>query len=99
MILIRESLFGASKIPYDEITSLERNSPQLIVYAIPVLAFFTFLEIAYSRYLKNKSYKLKESIGSALVGFGNLGINLLFKVILLYCAVWIYNLVPWRIAF
>jgi sterol desaturase/sphingolipid hydroxylase (fatty acid hydroxylase superfamily) len=98
MVILKESLFGASKIPFNEITQIERNSPQLIVYAIPVLAFFTILEIGYSWYLKNKTYKLKESVGSALVGFGNLGINLVFKIVLIYGAVWIYNLVPWRIA-
>lgn len=97
MIILNGSLFGARPIPYEEITDLENNSPQLIVYAIPFMALFTFLEIAYSWHLENKNYKLKESVGSALVGFGSLGVNLLFKVVLLYGAVWIYNLVPWRI--
>ena len=99
MILLNGSIFGARQIPYEEISNLEKNSPQLILYAIPVMAFFTFLEIGYSWYVQNKNYWLKESIGSALVGFGNLGVNILLKIVLLYGAVWIYNLVPWRIAF
>lgn len=93
------SIFGARKIPYQEITQLENNTPEIIVYAIPAFAFFTFLEIGYSWYLHKKNYKVKESIGSTLVGLGNVGINFLLKVALLYGSVWIYNLVPWRIAF
>lgn len=93
------SLFGAPKIPYEEIINIDKNSPEIIVYAIPAMAFFTFLEIGYSWYMANKVYKLKESIGSALVGFGNVGINLLLKVGFLYGAVWIHNLVPWRMEF
>lgn len=98
MILLNASIFGAPQIPFEAITSLEKNSPQIIVYAIPVMALFTLLEIGYSWHVENKNYKLKESIGSVLVGFGNLGVNLLFKIVLLYGAVWIYNLVPWRIS-
>lgn len=93
------SLFGAPQIPYHEITHIDKSSPEIIVYAIPAMAFFTFLEIGYSWYTENKKYKLKESIGSALVGFGNVGINLVLKVGFLYGAVWLYNLVPWRMEF
>ncbi|WP_207534829.1 sterol desaturase family protein [Desertivirga arenae] len=96
MNLLNGSIFGAKRIPYEDITSLEAESPQLIIYAIPAMAFFTFLEIGYSWYLENKNYRLKESIGSALVGFGSVGIGVFFKIIILYSAVWIYNLVPWR---
>lgn len=98
MILLNGSTIGARRIPYEEITSLENNSPQLIVYAIPVMAFFTVLEIWHSWRIQNKNYRLKESIGSVLVGFGNLVVNLLFKIVLVYGAVWIYNLVPWRMS-
>ncbi len=98
MIFLNSSTIGASPILYEEITNLEKNSPQIIVYAIPFMAFFTLLEIWYSWYVENKNYRLKESIGSVLVGFGNLGVNLLFKIVLLYGAVWIYNLVPWRLS-
>lgn len=100
MVLLTEgNLFGAQEILYEEITNLEKSAPEIIVYAIPVVAFFTFLEIGYSWYLQHKNYKLKESIGSTLVGFGHIGINLLIKVGLVYAAVWIYNQLPWRIAF
>ncbi|MGV3510033.1 MAG: sterol desaturase family protein [Sphingobacteriaceae bacterium] len=98
MILLNtNTLFGAAQIPYHEITHLEKNSPEIIVFAIPVIAIITFLEIFYSWRQKNNNYRLKESVGSALVGFGNIGINLILKIALFYGAVWIYNLVPWRI--
>lgn len=96
MILLQHALFGASEIPFEHITNLEQNSPQIIVYAIPVMAFFTLLEIGYSWHAKKDTYKFRESIGSTLVGLGNVGLNILFKVALLYGAVWIYNAVPWR---
>lgn len=96
MILLQHALFGAPEIPLEQITNLEQNSPQIIVYAIPAMAFFTLLEIAHSWRTEGGKYKFRESIGSTLVGLGNVGLNILFKVALLYGAVWIYNLVPWR---
>jgi len=96
---LSEPFFGAKEIPYHQITHIEKNSPEIIVYAIPFMAFFTLLEIGYSWYEKRKNYKTKESIGSTLVGLGNVFINFLLKVGFLYGAVWIYNLVPWRMTF
>lgn len=37
-------LFGVDTIPYSAITDLEKASANLIVYAIPAMAFFTLLE-------------------------------------------------------
>ena len=98
MTLLKSSFFNADKIPFSEITSIESNSPNIIVYAIPAMAFFTILEVVYSWYTNRKNYKTRESVGSTLVGLGNVGLNLLLKVGLLYAAVWIYNLIPWRMA-
>ena len=89
-------IFGADPIPYEAISHLEKRSPDLIVYALPAVAFFTIVEIIVSWYLERKSYETRETIGSILIGIGNLFINLLLKIGLLYGAVWIYNLVPWR---
>ncbi|RZL34677.1 MAG: sterol desaturase family protein, partial [Pedobacter sp.] len=89
-------LFGAPQIPLDDIVSLEKNTPNLIVYAIPVMAFFTLLEVGHSWYEKRNLYRTKESIGSTLVGLGNVLINFLIKGLLIYGSVWIYNLLPWR---
>ncbi|MCR6722155.1 MAG: hypothetical protein NVV59_18120 [Chitinophagaceae bacterium] len=89
-------LFGAHKIPYEDITNLEKQSGDLIVYAIPFMAFFTLLEMWYSNHSNTKNYNAKESLGSLFVGLGNVAINLFFKVALIYGTVVIYNLVPWR---
>lgn len=91
-------LFGAPQIPFEQILHLEKNAPNLIVYAIPFMAFFTLLEMGVSWYNNHKLYKVKESIGSTLVGLGNVLINLLLKVLLLYFFVWLYNVLPWRLA-
>ena len=90
------SFFGAEKIPFDKLTELEASSPEIIVYAIPVMAFFTLLEVWHSWREKKEIYRTKESIGSTLVGLGNVLINFLIKAGLIYGAVWLYNLVPWR---
>ena len=88
--------FGAEKIPFSEVTNLNNSSPEIIVYAIPVMAFFTLLEIAHSWHHKKQIYRTKESIGSTLVGLGNVLINFLIKTGMIYGAIWIYNIVPWR---
>lgn len=91
--------FGAPKISYDEISSLEAQSGDLIVYAIPFMAFFTLLEIWYSWYSEKKNYDTKESLGSLFVGLGNVAINLVFKLAFIYGAIYVYNVIPWRMEF
>ncbi|UUV21139.1 sterol desaturase family protein [Paenimyroides aestuarii] len=93
------NFFGASPISYDDIKNLEAQSGDLIIYAIPLMAFFTGLEIWYSWYSKRNNYSTKESLGSLFVGLGNVVINLAFKVGFIYGAVYIYNTVPWRMEF
>ncbi len=88
--------FGAPTISYDSIKDLEQQSGDLIVYAIPLMAFFTILEIWYSWYSEKRNYDTKESLGSVFVGLGNVAINLVFKVGFIYGAIYAYNLVPWR---
>ncbi len=92
-------LFGAPEIAYKDIVHLEKNSPEIIVYSLPIVGFFTLLEIICSWYFDRKNYEIKETLGSVFIGLGNLAVNVLLKVALLYGAVWIYNLVPWRIGF
>jgi sterol desaturase/sphingolipid hydroxylase (fatty acid hydroxylase superfamily) len=92
-------IFAAPPIEYSQIANLENASADLVLYVIPVVAIFTIAEIGYSWYSETHNYDRKESIGSLLVGLGNLAINLVAKVGLIYGAVFIYNLVPWRIAF
>ena len=91
-------IFGVDPIPYSRIMQIEENSADLIVYAVPVMAFFTFLEMWYSWKEQKKSYNSKEAWGSLMVGLGNVAINLAFKIAFIYGIVFIYNLVPWRMA-
>jgi len=90
------SFFSAPKIDYSHIVHLEKGSADLIIYAIPVMAFFTLWEMWHSWHHKRKAYNARESFGSLLVGLGNVAVNLAFKVGLIYGAVVIYNFVPWR---
>ena len=88
--------FGASPISFDSLKDIEQQSGDLIIYAIPLMAFFTGLEIWYSWYSKKQNYNTKESLGSLFTGLGNVAINLFFKAAFIYGAVYIYNFVPWR---
>ncbi|MFT4061285.1 MAG: sterol desaturase family protein [Edaphocola sp.] len=92
------SLFGAAKIPMDVIHEVEKNAPNLIVWAVPFMVFFSALEMVVSYFQDRKYYEQKETIGSVLVGVGNLVVSVGVKFVLLYVVVWIYNLVPWRMA-
>jgi sterol desaturase/sphingolipid hydroxylase (fatty acid hydroxylase superfamily) len=90
------SVFGASKIDWGKIDSIKDTAPEIIIWAAPVMFLFVLLEILLS-YLQNKKYyHVKETVGSISVGIVNVLISTWIKVILFYMAVWIYNLVPWR---
>lgn len=90
------SIFGAVRISFDDIHQLQKSAPNLLVYAMPAIIFFTTLEYGLSHFSKHKSYEHKETIGSLFIGIGNLVVNLLMKAVLFYAAVWMYNLLPWR---
>lgn len=90
------SIFGAARIPVNDIHQLEKSAPDLLIYALPFVFFCTALECGFSHFAEHKSYEKKETIGSLFIGLGNLVVNLLMKAILLYGAVWIYNMLPWR---
>ena len=79
-----------------DLASLEQNSPDVIVYAAPVMFFFVLLEYVVSRYQNRDYYKKKETIGSILVGLGNVLVGLLIKTGLFFLFVLVYNIVPWR---
>lgn len=89
-------LFGAPTINLNLISELERQTPNLIVWAVPAMVLFTLIEIVFS-YKDNKAYYEKQELtGSILVGLGNLLVSAALKVSLLLLVVWIYNQVPWR---
>jgi sterol desaturase/sphingolipid hydroxylase (fatty acid hydroxylase superfamily) len=90
------SLFGADKIAMDLIHQVEQKAPNLIVWAVPAMVLFSALEMYISYRQDRKFYEKKETIGSILVGVGNLVVSGGIKVVMLYGVVWLYNLVPWR---
>jgi sterol desaturase/sphingolipid hydroxylase (fatty acid hydroxylase superfamily) len=90
------SLFGAATISIDDIHQLQKDAPNLLVYALPAVIFCTLLEYGLSHFSAHKSYEPKETVGSIFIGLGNLVVNLLMKAVLLYAAVWMYNQLPWR---
>ena len=91
-----ESLFGASPIPADQIWTIEKGAPNLILWGAPIMLALTAIEMIIT-YIQEKPYYDKwETLGSTLVGLGSLVVGAAVKLGLLYGAVWIYNLVPWR---
>jgi len=90
------SLFGAEKISMDLVHQVEAQAPNLIVWAVPAMIFFSALEMYISYRQNHHYYEKKETIGSILVGLGNLVVSAGIKVVLLYLVVWLYNLIPWR---
>ena len=90
------SLFGAPKIPFSGLGELEKNSPNIIIWAAPVMFFFVLLEWYISYKQSKHLYDKKETIGSILVGIGNVIINTALKVSLFYLIVAVYNFLPWR---
>lgn len=92
------SLFGADKIPLDLIHDVEKQAPNLILWAVPFMVFFSALEIIISYLQDRKYYEKKETIGSVLVGLGNLVVSAAVKVVFLYLVVIVYNFIPWRMS-
>jgi sterol desaturase/sphingolipid hydroxylase (fatty acid hydroxylase superfamily) len=93
------ALFGAPEIKYSQIDEVSKQAPEIIVWAAPVMFFFVLLEW-YISYRQNKElYQKAETIGSVLVGVGNVIVAFLLKFALLYLVISLYNLVPWRMYF
>jgi len=91
--------FGAEKLALQDLYLLQHNTPNLIVYALPVVLVFTALEFILGKLFKHDHFTVEELKGSLWVGLGNLLVNLLLKSTLLLAAVWLYNLLPWRMEF
>ena len=94
------SIFGAPKITFNEVKEIDANAPQLIMWAIPVMVFFSALEYFVAKYQhRDDIYNDKELRGSVLIGLGNLLSNYVAKLLLFLLVVFFYNLVPWRMEF
>ena len=90
------SIIGAETIELSTVYQLQNHAPNLMVYTMPAIILFTMIEFIGSYFSEHKTYENKETQGSLLVGLGNLLVNLLMKTVLLTGAIWIYNLLPWR---
>ncbi|MEI6947594.1 sterol desaturase family protein [Paraflavisolibacter sp. H34] len=89
-------LFGAPKIPMASLDKIQSDAPNIIVWAAPVMFFFVLLEWLIARWQHRDLYEKKETIGSILVGLGNVAINTTLKVTMLYLYILLYNWLPWR---
>jgi sterol desaturase/sphingolipid hydroxylase (fatty acid hydroxylase superfamily) len=90
------SLFGAEKINFAEILTLQKSAPDIIVWAAPVMFLFVLIEYLISYWQGRDYYEKKETIGSIMVGLGNVTIGVIIKTFLFYVFVVVYNLIPWR---
>ena len=89
-------IFGAPKIDLSKLKELTKDAPEIIVWAAPIMFFFVLLEWYISYRQNRKLYQRAETLGSILVGLGNVVIAFLLKFVLLAIIVVVYNLVPWR---
>ncbi len=92
------NIVGAEKIALDQILHFKNSAPDIIIWAAPAMFFFVLIEFIISYHQNKKYYHKKETVGSILVGIGNVLISALIKLALFYGAVWMYNLIPWRLA-
>ncbi len=91
--------FGAPRISLTNVENISKDAPEIIIYAAPVMFFFVLLEWYISYKQKNHIYQKAETIGSILVGIGNVFIAFLLKFALFFLIVLVYNFVPWRMQF
>lgn len=96
--MTKESV-AASPISWQAIETLQQNAPELIIWAAPVMFVLVALEAFFSYRQQRGLYNINESLGSLILGIGNVFISLGIKILLFYGAVWVYNLVPWRMTF
>ncbi|HET7178956.1 MAG TPA: sterol desaturase family protein, partial [Chryseosolibacter sp.] len=92
------TLFGAEKILFSEIDELQKSAPNIIIWAAPAMFFFVLIEYIISYRLNHQYYEKKETLGSICVGIGNVIIGTALKLILFSVLVWVYNIIPWRMA-
>jgi sterol desaturase/sphingolipid hydroxylase (fatty acid hydroxylase superfamily) len=95
---IFNNLFAADKISFQDIGSLQKASPDILIWAAPVMFLFVVIEFFASKKTHKEYYSKKETIGSILVGVGNVAIGFLLKASLFIVFVLVYNALPWRLS-
>jgi len=88
--------FGAPKIALTQIKEISAGSPEIIVWAAPVMFFFVILEWYFSHKQQDNIYQKAETFASVLIGIGNVLIAFIIKFALFFLVVVVYNWVPWR---
>ena len=92
------NFFGNEQISIEDIQSFKEAAPDILFWAAPAMFTFVLIEFITS-YVNNKHYYSgKETLGSVLVGIGNVVIGLLLKTFLFLIFVFIYNILPWRMS-
>ncbi len=91
------NFFGAdpNSLPYD-LGKINDGTPPIILFAVPAMVLFTAIEVFISFRQERKYYETKETIGSVLVGLGNLLVSFFVNMGLILLVVWIWKSVPWR---
>jgi sterol desaturase/sphingolipid hydroxylase (fatty acid hydroxylase superfamily) len=92
-------IFGAPQIEFSSMAEIEQNTPNIIIWAAPVMFLFVLIEWYISKRQSHHLYDKKDSIGSICVGVGNVIINTFLKVSMFYIVIIIYNAIPWRMHF
>jgi sterol desaturase/sphingolipid hydroxylase (fatty acid hydroxylase superfamily) len=90
------ALFSAEKIRLSSIDDLLASSPNIIVYAAPIMFAFVLIEYVVSRSNNHGRFEARETMGSIIVGVGNVVIGLLIKTTLFFLFIVVYNFIPWR---
>jgi sterol desaturase/sphingolipid hydroxylase (fatty acid hydroxylase superfamily) len=81
------------KITLEQINQMEL--PNLMQYAIPLIAVLVIMEFLIITYKQRKKYEKKDFFASAAIGLGNVLVSAVFKVIMFAMVLFFYNLVPW----
>jgi sterol desaturase/sphingolipid hydroxylase (fatty acid hydroxylase superfamily) len=82
------------KITLDQINQMDM--PNLMQYAIPLIALLMVVEFIIITFIHQKHYEKRDFLASASIGLGNVVVSALFKVIMFTMVLFFYNLVPWK---
>lgn len=93
------SFFGADKISFTHLETLQANAPDIIIWAAPFMFLFVIIEMTFSHFQNRKLYNTKETIGSTGLGIGNVIIASIIKTGLFVIFILVYNILPWRMQF
>lgn len=91
-----DQFFEAGRLSMQDLATLQEGAPNVIIYAAPVMFLFVLIEYLVSAYQNRDYYKKNETVGSILVGVGNVTIGVFIKTLLFFLFVLVYNIVPWR---